>query len=141
VNEQGKSVTFCQFDEKTGLLAKKETLSTHPGDWDANWGSCAEMRITEDGRFLYVSNRGHESIACFAIDQASGELTAHERTLTEKIPRSFDILPGGRFMVVAGQGEGRLVLYRRDTETGALRELEKLNCGKSPVWVTGMRLP
>jgi 6-phosphogluconolactonase len=141
VNEQGKSVTFCHFDENTGTLAKRQTLSTHPKDWYVNWGSCAEMRITEDGRFLYASNRGHESIAAFAIDAASGELTALGRTPTEKIPRSFDIMPGGEFIVVAGQGEGRLVLYRRDVTSGALTELERLECGKSPVWVMGMRLP
>ena len=97
--------------------------------------------VKASGTVVYVSNRGHESIAAFAIDQASGVLTALERTPTEKIPRSFDILPGGKFLVVAGQGEGRLVLYRRDTETGALHELERLACGKSPVWVTGLRLP
>lgn len=141
VNEQGKSVTFCHFDETKGTLAKKQTLSTHPRDWYVNWGSCAEMRITEDGRFLYASNRGHESIATFAIDEESGELTALGRTPTEKIPRSFDIMPGGKFLVVAGQGEGRLVLYGRDLVTGALTELERLDCGKSPVWVMGMRLP
>jgi len=141
VNEQGKSVTFCHFDEEAGTLARKQTLSTHPRDWYANWGSCAEMRITEDGRFLYASNRGHESIAAFAIDATSGELTALGRTPTEKIPRSFDIMPGGEFMVVAGQGEGRLVLYRRNVTSGSLNELERLECGKSPVWVMGLRLP
>lgn len=50
-------------------------------------------------------------------------------------------MPGEKFMVVAGQGEGRLVLYRRDTQTGGLSQVQTLDCGKSPAWVLGLRLP
>lgn len=141
VNEQGKSVTFCHYDAEKGLLERRQTLSTHPKDWDMTKGSCAEIQISSDGRFVYASNRGHESIASFSIDPASGELSELERTPTEKTPRSFDLMPGERFVVVAGQGEGRLALYRRDVETGRLVRAQTLDCGKSPAWVTGLRLP
>jgi 6-phosphogluconolactonase len=141
VNEQGKSVTFCHYDAEKGLLTKQQTLSTHPKDWYANTGSCAEIKISEDGRFVYASNRGHESIASFTIDPESGTLAELERVPTEKIPRSFDLMPGGRFVVVAGQGEGKLALYRRDPETGLLNRTQTLECGKSPAWVMGLRLP
>jgi 6-phosphogluconolactonase len=141
VNEQGKSVTFCHYDAGKGTLTKQQTLSTHPKEWDANSGSCAEIKISEDGRFVYASNRGHESIASFTIDPQSGKLAELERVPTEKIPRSFDLMPGGRFVVVAGQGEGKLALYRRDPETGLLKRAQTLECGKSPAWVMGLRLP
>lgn len=141
VNEQGKSVTFCYYDAGKGTLTKQQTLSTHPKEWDANSGSCAEIKISEDGRFVYASNRGHESIASFTIDPQSGKLAELERVPTEKIPRSFDLMPGGRFVVVAGQGEGKLALYRRDPETGLLKRAQTLECGKSPAWVMGLRLP
>lgn len=141
VNEQGKSVTFCHYDAEKGLLTKQQTLSTHPKDWYANTGSCAEIKISEDGRFVYASNRGHESIASFTIDRESGRLAELERVPTEKIPRSFDLMPGGRFLVAAGQGEGRLALYRRDPESGLLTRTQTLDCGKSPAWVMGYRLP
>lgn len=141
VNEQGKSVTFCHYDAEKGLLTKQQTLSTHPKDWYANTGSCAEIKISEDGRFVYASNRGHESIASFTIDRESGRLAELERVPTEKIPRSFDLMPGGRFLVAAGQGEGKLALYRRDPESGLLTRTQTLDCGKSPAWVMGYRLP
>lgn len=141
VNEQGKSVTFCHYDAQTGKLEKRQTISTHPKDWYPNTGSCAEIRISEDGRFVYASNRGHESIASFTIDPDTGELAELERVPTEKIPRSFDLMPGGRFVVVAGQGEGKLALYRRDPATGTLTRVQTLECGKSPAWVMGLRLP
>lgn len=141
VNEQGKSVTFCHFDAEKGTLERKQTLSTHPREWDPAKGSCAEIKISADGRFLYASNRGHESIASFSIHPQSGELTELERTPTEKIPRSFDLMPDERFLAVAGQGEGILALYRRDPETGRLTKIQTLACGKSPAWLMGLRLP
>ena len=140
-NEQGKSASFCSYDPEKGTLELKQTLSTLPKEWDSPRASGAEIKISEDGRFVYTSNRGHESITTFSIDPESGMMTLLDRVPTEKIPRSFDLMPGGNFMVVAGQGEGRLVLYRRDKETGALSEVQRLDCGKSPAWVMGMKLP
>jgi 6-phosphogluconolactonase len=141
VNEQGKSVSFCHYDAEKGLLSLQQTLSTHPAGWDSNKGSCADIEITKDGKFLYASNRGHESIAGFSIDPESGTITSLGQTPTEKIPRSFNLMPGEKYMVVAGQGEGRLALYRRDVETGALTPLQTLDCGKSPAWVMGVDFP
>ena len=61
VNEQSKSVTHCVYDEKKGTLEKRKTLSTHPADWDPKKGSCADIEISADGKFLYASNRTHDS--------------------------------------------------------------------------------
>ena len=139
VNEQSKSVTHCDYDAQRGTLTKRRTLSTHPPGWDLSTGSCADIEISADGRFLYASNRGHDSIAVFRIDTDSGELTSLGQTPTEKTPRSFNLIPGGeRYLVAAGQGSDKLVVYRRDPESGELSPLETYNCGQSPAWVMGV---
>ena len=139
VNEQSKSVTHCDYDAASGTLAKRKTLSTHPPGWDHSSGSCADIEISADGRFLYASNRGHDSIATFGIDADTGELTSLGQTPTEKTPRSFNLIPGDeKYLVAAGQGSDKLVVYRRDAESGELSPLETYDCGQSPAWVMGV---
>lgn len=140
VNEQGKSVTFCHYDSDKGTLKAQQTLSTHPPDWNPSWGSCADIEITSDGRFLYASNRGHESIAGFSLDEETGNMTSLGQTPTEKIPRSFNLMPGEKYLVAAGQGESRLALYRRNPNNGELTHLQTIPSGKSPAWVLGYQL-
>lgn len=142
VNEQSKSVTHCLYNAKKGTLKKQQTVSTHPDGWDISSGSCADIEISSDGRFLYASNRGHDSIAQFKINQDSGELTPLGQVSTEKTPRSFNLIPGvENFLVAAGQGSNKLVVYRRDTTTGLLSSLKTYECGKSPAWVLGVKFP
>jgi 6-phosphogluconolactonase len=140
VNEQGKSVSLCDYDAAAGTLKLRQAVSTTPDDWDKAKGSCADIHISADGRFAYASNRGHDSLAVFAIDPNSGELKSLGQTPTEKTPRSFCLVPGGeKFVVSAGQGSNRLIVYRRDTQTGALTALKTYDCGKSPAWVLGVK--
>ena len=141
VNEQGKSVTLCDYDSGKGALAMRQTVSTIPEDWPADQGSCADIEISRGGRFLYASNRGHDSIAAFALDEASGELTSLGQTPTGKTPRSFNLIEGReKYLVAAGQDADNLVVYRRDTDTGKLSEWKRYDCGKSPAWVLGVKL-
>lgn len=140
VNEQGQSVSVCDFDATSGTLKLRQTVSSTPDGWDKTKGSCADIHLSSDGRFAYASNRGHDSLATFAIDSASGELTSLGQTPTEKTPRSFCLMPGETFAVSAGQGSDRLIVYRRDTSTGALTPLKTFDCGKSPAWVLGVKL-
>ena len=140
VNEQGQSVSLCDYDAASGTLKLRQTVSTTPTDWDKSKGSCADIHISADGRFAYASNRGHDSLAVFALHTDTGELTALGQTPTEKTPRSFCLMPGGEnFVVSAGQGSDRLIVYRRDTATGALTPLKTYDCGKSPAWVLGVK--
>ncbi len=140
VNEQGKSVSLCDYDAAAGTLKQRQTVSTIPDDWDKSKGSCADIHISADGRFAYASNRGHDSLAVFSIDPKTGELKSLGQTPTEKTPRSFCLVPGGeKFVVSAGQGSNRLIVYRRDTHTGALTALKTYDCGKSPAWVLGVK--
>ena len=93
------------------------------------------MEVTADGLFVYVSNRGHDSIAAFRVDAKSGRLTAVGHFPTEATPRSFNIDPSGRYMVAAGQGSGKLATFRRDAASGALKRLGTYEVGRSPAWV------
>ena len=117
-------------------------LSTYKGVyWDMSKGSCAYIEISADGRFVYASNRGHDSIAVFSVDQTSGGLTTMGQTKTETTPRSFNLIPGDeRFLVAAGQGSSKLVVYRRNIETGILTPLKTYDSGASPAWVLGVKL-
>ena len=140
VNEQGQSVTTCDYDANAGTLKIRQTVSTTPETWDKSKGSCADIHISADGRFAYASNRGHDSLAVFAIHADTGELKSLGQTPTEKTPRSFCLMPGGEnYVISAGQGSNRLIVYRRDASTGALTPLKNYECGKSPAWVTGVK--
>jgi 6-phosphogluconolactonase len=130
VNEQGQSVSLCDYDAATGTLKLRQTVSSTPDDWDKSKGSCADIHISADGRFAYSSNRGHDSIGVFSINPESGELAPLGQT-----PRSFCLVAGDKFLVSAGQGSNRLIVYRRDEKTGALTPLKTYDCGKSPAWV------
>lgn len=140
VNEQGQSVTRCDYDAEKGTLTRRETLSTTPPEWDKAKGSCADIHVSADGRFLYASNRGHDSLAVFSIDPATGQLTSLGQTPTEKTPRSFALIPGGEnFIVAAGEGADSLIVYRRDPDNGTLTPLKSYPCGKKPAWVLGVK--
>lgn len=139
VNEQAKSVTLTDYNPALGTLKSRQSVSTLPADADATKGSCADIHLSADGRFVYASNRGHDSLAVFAIDPANGELTALGQVPTEKTPRSFCLVPGEKFVVSAGEGSHRLIVYRRDAESGGLTPLKSYDCGKGPAWVIAVR--
>ena len=140
-NEMGSSVTACRLDPATGRLAILQTISTLPADYANPGNSNADIEITPDGKFLYASNRGHDSLAGYAVDAETGKLTSLGQTPTEKTPREFAIDPSGRFVYAAGQGSGKLAAYTLDQETGALSQFAVYEVGKSPAWVTLVRLP
>lgn len=133
-NEQGCSVTVYRFDTSTGTLHPVQTVSTLPDDFQGR-NSCAQIQITPSGRFLYAPNRGHNSIAGFAVDAATGHLTPIGRWATEPVPRAINIDPTGNFLYAAGLESGRLAAYRIDTTTGALSSLNVYTVGERPTWV------
>src|SRR5262249_42716498 len=96
--------------------------------------ACAEIKIHPTGKFLYASNRGHDSIACFALDAKDGKLVALEQVPTEKTPRSFDLDSTGTFLLAAGESSGKVAVYRI-ARTGKLRRLATQTVGKQPWWV------
>lgn len=132
-NEQGSSVTAYKFNTSNGTLSPFQTLSTLPEGYDGS-NSCARLEMHPSGKFLYAANRGHDSIAGYAINP-DGSLTTTGYYPTEKTPRSFRIDPNGKFLIGAGQAADRLISYRIDAEGGYLYPLETYDVGKEPWWV------
>jgi len=136
-NEQGCSITVYAMDSNAGTLSPLQTISTLPEDW-AGESKCSQIRLTPDGKFLYAPNRGHDTIAEFAIDPDTGLLTAMGRAIAEKNPRAFEIDPAGRFLLSAGHASGRLAVYSIDENAGGLTRTATHELGDVPMWVTIM---
>jgi 6-phosphogluconolactonase len=139
-NESGSSVTFYAFDPERGTLSLVEAYSTLPAGFSGE-NTTAEVKLHPSGQFLYVSNRGHDSLAQFSVDPKTGRLTPQGQVPTEHTPRSFDIDPSGRYLYAAGEGGTRLAAYRIDPGTGALTRIQTYEVGKSPFWVLTVPLP
>ena len=139
-NEQGCSVTAYALDTAAGTLSALQTVSTLPADFDGD-NTCAQIHMTPSGRMLFAPNRGHNSMACFAVDADTGALTPTDRIATEPVPRAFGIDPSGEFLYAAGLESGRLAAYRIDADSGTLRHLETHNVGRTPMWVTILARP
>lgn len=139
LNEQGRSVTTYRVDYDAGTLHAGRTVPTVPAGY-VSFSACAEIRLHPSGRYLYVSNRGYDSIACFRVDPADGDLTPLGHVATERMPRSFDFDPSGRFLYVIGEVWGRMSVYRVDADTGGLRRVGIYDVGRRPVWVRTARV-
>ena len=120
--EMTSEVRAFQYHPEYGVLYGIQTLSTLPEGFTAN-NSTAETQVHPNGRFVYVSNRGHDSIAAFEVNDETGELTAIGHTSTHgEIPRNFGIDPSGRFLIAANQRTDNVVVFRIDPKTGRLSE-------------------
>ncbi len=120
IGEYGNTVTVFSYDNVEGILKEVQSITTLPADF-AGKSFCAHVLVHPSGKFLYGSNRGHDSIVAFKVDQASGKLTLIGNTPTGgKWPRNFNIDPTGNFLIVANQNSDNMVVFKIDTETGAL---------------------
>ena len=137
-DEQGCSVTGYRLDTAAGTLSAFQTIATLP-EGHTGRNTCSQIQLTPSGTFLYVPNRGHNSIAGFAV-AADGQLTAVGRVMTEAVPSAFSLDPEGKFVYAAGSATGRLAAYRIYGETGELTPLETYNVGQRPMWVLTTRL-
>jgi 6-phosphogluconolactonase len=120
INELHATVTAFTHDRVRGNLKEVQTVPTLPKDFNGA-DTSADIHVSPDGRFVYCSNRGHDSIATFKIDPRNGELTfiAHEPT-GGKTPRNFAIDPTGTFLLAANQKSDSIVTFRLDPKTGRL---------------------
>ena len=120
LSELSSTVTSFLRDPVKGSLKELQTLSTLPTDFTGT-NTGADIHVSSDGRFLYCSNRGHDSIAIFQIAAGNSMLTAIGFELTRgSTPRNFGIDPSGKFLLVANQKSDNLVVFRRDLTTGRL---------------------
>ena len=120
INELNSTITALTLDPDTGALDPVQTLSTIPEGF-SGVTHCADVHVAPSGKFVYGSNRGHDSIAIFAIDQATGELSlvGYEPTLG-KTPRNFAIDPTGTILLAANQDSDSIVTFHIDQDTGEL---------------------
>ena len=118
--EASSEVAAFSYDAANGTLKQFQTISTLPAAF-AGTSTTAEVQVDAAGRFLYVSNRGHDSIAIFAIDQTTGGLTLVDHVSTNgQTPRHFTFDPTGRFLLAGNQNSHSVVVYRVDAASGRL---------------------
>jgi 6-phosphogluconolactonase len=137
INEIQCTVTAFSYDPKRGELKELQTISTLPaGESVQPSYSTAEVQVHPSGRFLYGSNRGHNSIAVFSLDSVTGQLTAVDHVPTQgKVPRNFGIDPTGTFLLAANQNSDSVVVFRIDRQTGKLTPTGHVAEVGSPVCV------
>ncbi|HEX6823428.1 MAG TPA: lactonase family protein, partial [Candidatus Sulfotelmatobacter sp.] len=135
VAEMASTVTALSVDLKTGKLERLQTLSTLPADFKGE-NDDAEVHVHPSGKFVYTSNRGHDSIAVFAVDANKGTLTHVDDVATQgKIPRSFEIDPSGHFLLAENSKSDNIVIFRIDQKTGRLTATGQVLEVGSPVCV------
>jgi len=122
INELDLTITSLAYDESAGTLREIQTVPTLPANASAEGATCADIHTSPDGRFLYGSNRGHNSLVSYKIDEKTGRLEYLEHVSTGgKKPRNFALAPDGRFLLVANQDSDSIVVFRRDAKSGKLR--------------------
>jgi 6-phosphogluconolactonase len=141
INELKSTVTAFDYDPKKGELKEVQTISTLPEGYKGNT-TTAEVVLHPSGKFLYGSNRGHDSIAIFSVDAKTGKLTVVGHQGKDiKIPRNFVIDPTGGYLLVANQDSDSIVVFRIDPNTGDLTPTgHKVEVGK-PVCLRMIRAP
>jgi len=132
--EDGSVVTVYRFERSSGALTPLQTVSTLPPEFRGE-NTAAKIHLHPSGRFLYVSNRGHDSVVWFDVNAADGLLGAGGWEHTEPVPRAFALHPSGHFLYVAGLGSGRLAGYHIDSATGALKNFATYVVGRQPMGV------
>ncbi|HST11002.1 MAG TPA: lactonase family protein [Terriglobales bacterium] len=120
INEIQSSIATFAYDAKHGRLRTLKTVSTLPKDFSGS-NDTAEIKVHPSGKFLFASNRGHDSIAVFSIDSKTGALTLEDHFPTQgKTPRNFEIDPTGKFLFVANQNTNNIAVFQINPDNGRL---------------------
>jgi len=150
LSEMTGTVTTLAVDGKTGLLTEVSAVSGLPPDTKLVPGAlrgsipgrnmdndiwAADVHMTPNGKYMYISERTSNAIGAFGVDAASGKLTYLSSTPTERQPRGFAIDPKGRFLVATGEKSDTISVYSIDQATGSLKYLSKYPTGKGANWV------
>jgi 6-phosphogluconolactonase len=131
-NELGNTITVYDLGSD-GSLSPKQTESTIPAGWDGV-SHTADIHVSPDGKFVYVSNRGHDSIAMYSIDESTGNVTSLGNEATQgKNPRNFAITPDGKFLLAENQDSDTIVTFKREddgtlTPTGSILNIPAPVC-------------
>jgi 6-phosphogluconolactonase len=120
INEMGSSLSAFEYDAARGSLKEFQTISTLPSEFKGN-NTCAEVQVDPSGKFVYASNRGHNSIAVFAVNESNGRLSFLEcHPSGGKTPRHFALAPGGKWLLAENQDSDNVVVFPVDPVTGRL---------------------
>ncbi|MCG8579892.1 MAG: lactonase family protein [Bacteroidales bacterium] len=132
INELNSTVTAVSKHD--GKWKAGQTITTLPHDFEGD-SFCADIHISQDGRFVYASNRGHNSLAIYRVDSTGLELklVGHELVRGEW-PRNFSLTPDGKYVLVANQHSNNIVAFKRDSESGLLSFISEVKAF-SPVCV------
>ncbi len=141
INELDSTMTAFDYDSSGGVLTEIESVPTLPDDFDGK-SHCADVHVSASGKFVYGSNRGHDSIVIFAIDEHTGQLSlvGHESTQGE-IPRNFAIDPTGTLLLAANQESDSVVTFWIDAETGELNPTGHVAEVPTPVCLKPIVIP
>lgn len=135
LNELGSTLNVFAYDSGSGGLRQIQAISTLPADFKGR-SDAGELEVHPNGKFLYASNRGHDSLAVFAIDARTGMLSAVEHVPTQgRLPRNFAIDPTGTYLLMANQAANNIVVFRIDQQTGKLSDTGKKLRMSSPVCI------
>lgn len=141
INELDNTIIAMSYDADRGALQIIQTMTSLPDDFD-DTSYCSAIRISPSGKFLYGSNRGHDSIVICAIDQSTGMLSLIGYEPTQgNFPRCFGLDPTGTFLLVANQNSDNVVSFRVDQQTGALHPTGHVTKISTPVCVKAISLP
>jgi len=131
INELANSVTFFDYDPKSGFLIERQTISTLPADFD-DTSYCADVKITPNGQFLYGTNRGHDSVAVYEIG-SNGLLTLVEiKPSRGKGPQNLAIAAGGKLLLCANMPGNNVAVFRIDQKSGKLTDVGEPTAMPSP---------
>ena len=120
INELACTLNFFTYDQTSGKLTERQAISTLPEDFKGE-NTCAEVQVHPSGRFVYASNRGHDSLAVFAVDPKTGRLAFVERQSSQgKTPRHFTLDASGRWLIAENQDSNNVVVFRVEPDTGRL---------------------
>jgi 6-phosphogluconolactonase len=154
-NELDGTVYSYEMNNKTGILTEIQRISVFPppnnnlesstsvgenyvqdiAEGEDNTVKVADIHITPDGKWLYVSERATNTITAFSVGDNTGNLAYIGSYDTEKIPRGFNIDPNGNFVIAAGQKSGHVSIHEINPETGELKFLDRYESGKDPNWI------
>jgi 6-phosphogluconolactonase len=122
LNELNSTIDVLRYDADKGIFSGIQTIATLPSDFKEN-NQCAAIKVSADGRHLYASNRGHNSIVVYAVNERTGRLTLVEHINTGgDWPRDFSLDPTGKILLVANERSDNIVTFKRDTVSGKLTE-------------------
>ncbi len=120
INERASTVSSLEYDASTREVNHIQSIATIPSDFTTR-NTTADIRVHPNGRFVYGSNRGHDSIAIYSVDEATGELMTIDIVSTlGQTPRGFNFDPSGRYIFVANQGSNSIVTFEVNPDSGML---------------------